>query len=72
MTNTTLVAGKTAGTMAVKALCIVGGTMCFCSGVTLMLMRKKDTSDDTTINSEENFDAPKVPVSEESDDVQPE
>lgn len=39
-----LVAGKTAGTMAAKAICIVGGIMLLCTGLTLMLLtQNKET-----------------------------
>lgn len=38
----TLVAGKISGTMATKAICIVGGLMCVCFGATTVLMQKKD------------------------------
>lgn len=37
-----LVAGKTAGTMAAKAVCGVGGVLLLCWGLTLMLREKKE------------------------------
>lgn len=62
-----LVAGKTAGAMAAKAICIVGGVMCFCFGMTLMMMPKKDTLNDTpTLNYAKNTDNPEASVSSES------
>lgn len=37
-----LVAGKTAGAIAAKAICLVGGAMCCCFGLTLKVLVKRD------------------------------
>lgn len=38
----TLVAGKISGAMTTKAIFIVGGTLCICLGITLILSTKKE------------------------------
>lgn len=50
-----LVAGKTAGTMAAKAVFIVGGVMLLCAGLILILSTKKEALD-------ENADLPATDV----------
>lgn len=42
-----LVAGKTAGAMAAKSICMVGGVVLLCAGLTLMLLGKKEETMDT-------------------------
>lgn len=37
-----LVAGKMAGAMASRSMFFVGGAMCMCVGLTMLLLRKKD------------------------------
>lgn len=50
-----LVAGKISGTMTTKAIFIVGGVICICFGMTLMLLQKKDdTAQEVVLNSAEN------------------
>lgn len=48
-----LVAGKTAGTMAAKAACGVGGVLLLCWGLTLMLREKKETPEPGVSTTEE-------------------
>ena len=68
-----LVAGKTAGAMAAKTICIVGGAMCVCLGLTLMMMRKKDNSNEIAVlNSLEGAHTPKTSVNSESEESQTE
>ncbi len=50
-----LVAGKISGTMTTKAIFIVGGVICICFGMTLMLLQKKDdTAQEVVLNSTKN------------------
>ncbi|MBQ7914641.1 MAG: hypothetical protein IJZ28_02540 [Clostridia bacterium] len=37
-----LVAGKISGTMTTKTICIVGGTLCLCAGITLKMLTTKE------------------------------
>lgn len=63
-----LVAGKTAGVIAAKAISMVGGAICFCFGLTLKMMEPEAPSaespvvndaeaDDTTGTSKEQTDS---------------
>lgn len=74
-----LVAGKIAGMIAAKAICIVGGAMCLCFGITLKrlykerVLNKKRFKDDEINHSDiayelANGETPIV-VSEKSDET---
>ena len=52
-----LVAGKTAGAIAAKAISMVGGTMCICLGITLMMLQKNRPNEVTALNSAETSDS---------------
>ena len=49
-----LVAGKTAGAMASKAICFVGGAVCCGLSLTIKALGKEDTSEDNNAANDEN------------------
>lgn len=51
-----LVAGKISGTMTTKAVFIVGGLLCICFGITLMMRKKDSPTPKTVSNATENTD----------------
>lgn len=61
-----LVAGRISGTMAVKAICIVGGTLCVCLGMTLWLLMSKNSS------AEEQNETPQTATQNLTEDAAPE
>lgn len=67
-----LVAGKTAGAMTAKAICIIGGAICICFGITLMmLIRKKDNPNEIPVpNSKNVTNTPEASVNSESQENQ--
>ena len=58
-----LVAGKTSGTMASKAICIVGGMLSICAGMVLLSISKNESSNQKESN-EKRDTAPIVPISQ--------
>lgn len=69
-----LVAGKITGAMVAKTICIVGGSMCICFGMTLMmLMKKKDNPNEITVlNGIKETNTPETSVNSENKESQTE
>lgn len=69
-----LVAGKITGAMVAKTIFIVGGSMCICFGMTLMmLMKKKDNPNEiTALNGIKETNTPETSVNSESKESQTE
>ena len=66
-----LVAGKTAGVIAAKAISIVGGAICFCFGLTLKMMEPSSLSVETPIiNGTETVDPAGTPKKQDNSAVQ--
>ena len=66
-----LVAGKTAGVIAAKAISIVGGAICFCFGLTLKMMEPSSLSVETPIiNGTETVDPAGTPKEQDNSAVQ--
>lgn len=55
-----LVAGKTAGMIAARAITMVGGAICVCFGVTLMLSQEKAPDQTETAKTVEAAEMPNV------------
>lgn len=66
-----LVAGKTAGVIAAKAISIVGGAICFCFGLTLKMMEPEAPSvESPVVNDAETADATGTPKEQTDSSVQ--
>lgn len=67
-----LVAGKTAGAMTAKAISIVGGALCVCLGITLMMLQENRPREDTALNGAEITDSTDTSSNSESEKQQTE
>lgn len=69
----TLVAAKISGTIAAKAVFIVGGFICICFGLTLILLKKEKDADNKTSVNDTDFETPAsaIGVSSQAPDINP-
>ncbi|MGN0707192.1 MAG: hypothetical protein ACI4JC_04260 [Faecalibacterium sp.] len=65
--GTCLVTGKTAGTMAAKAISMVGGTMCICLGITLRMLQKESSDKVAALDRAEIFNSSETSPNHESE-----